>query len=200
MKKILITIFTFGVLSITSAFAQKSPFSYSYIQAGYSSGNIKVGGLSLKTNSPGLGLSITTSDRTFIAGSISSGKISIGGSSVNIDNRDIGFGVRTPISDSTDLVGMISYVSSTLSNNGAWITETGYSLDAYLRHALSEKVELASGVGLAVTGSERTQTTSAFIGARFKVSDGFSIGVNGSSAKNNTATSSGLGVIGRVEY
>lgn len=200
MKKTLITIFTIGVISTTSAFAQKSPFSYSYIQAGYSSGNINVGGLSLKTNSPSIGLSVATSDRTFITGSIGKGTIKLGASSANIDNRSLGFGLRTPISTATDLVGTISYIRTTLSSEGEWVYSTGYSLDAYIRHAVNQNVELAAGVGLGITGSERIQTTSAFVGARFKVSDGFSIGVNGTSAKNNTATSSALGISGRIEY
>lgn len=204
MKKAIITLSTAAVLS-TSAFAQNSPaqnspFSYSYIQAGYSSGTVDVAGVSLNTSGTSLAASVATSETTFITGSLGSGTIKVGGISANLDDWSIGFGGRMPLSTTTDLVGSVSYLSNTLSANGGWIKETGYGLNAGVRHALGEMVEVGAGAGLAITGSDRVQTTSFGIVGRFKVSKGFSIGGGYSVARNDAATSRGFGINGRLEF
>ena len=105
-----------------------------------------------------------------------------------------------PVSTTTDLVGSVSYLSSMLSDSGGWIKVTGYGLNAGVRHALGEMVELGAGAGLAITGDDRVQTTSFNIGGRFKVSKGFSIGAGYSVARNDASTSSGFGINGRAEF
>lgn len=193
-------IFVLSVLCPISAFASESPFSYNFVSAGYSSGSVTVSGTSLDTSGTGLGASIATSDSTFIRGSFGNGSLKVGTATVALDDWSLGFGGRMPLASTTDLVGSLSYVSSTLSYNGAWITSTGYSFDGGLRHALGDKAELAGGVGVAITGSDQIQTTSVNVGARFKVSDGFSLGVGYARSRNTSATSSGFGVNGRVEF
>lgn len=200
MKKVVVTFFTVAILSATSAFAQSSPFSYSYIQAGYGSGTVDVAGVSLNTSGTSLAASVATSEATFITGSFGNGTVKVGGISANLDDWSIGFGGRMPLSTATDLVGSVSYLSTTLSANGGWIKETGLGLNAGVRHALGEMLELGAGAGLAITGSERVQTTSFNFGGRFKVSNGFSIGGGYSVARNDTATSSGFGINGRLEF
>ncbi len=199
MNKAIITFFTAAVLS-TSAFAQSSPFSYSYIQAGYGSGTVDVAGVSLNTSGTSLAASVATSETTFLTGSFGSGTVKVGGVSLDLDDWSIGFGGRMPVSTTTDLVGSVSYLSNTLSYNGSWIRETGYGLNAGVRHSLGEMLELGAGAGLAITGSDRVQTTSFNIGGRFKLSKGFSIGGGYVAAKNDASTSSGFGINGRLEF
>ncbi len=183
-----------------SAFAQDSPFNYNYLQAGYSTGTVTVSSTSYDTSSAGFGASIATSDSTFITGGFSQGTLTVGTASVNLDNWSLGFGGHTSLSEKTDLVGSLSYLSNTVSYNGAWVRTTGYGFDAGIKHAISDKVELVAGAGVSITGDDRIQTTSLNIGSRYKVSNNFSLGVGYATARNTTGTSSGFGISGRLEF
>jgi len=182
-----------------SAFAEDSPFKYNYLQAGYSTGTMTVSS-TYNTSSTGIGASIATSDSTFITGGLSQGTLTVGTASVNLDSSSIGFGGHMSLAEKTDLVGSLSYLSSTASYNGAWVTATGYSFDGGIRHAISDMVELVAGAGVSITGDDQVQTTSFNLGARYKFSNSFSIGVGYAKASNTTATSSGFGVSGRLEF
>jgi hypothetical protein len=183
-----------------SAFAQESPFNYNYLQAGYSTGTVTASSNSYNTSSAGIGASIATSDSSFIIGGISQGTLTVGSASINLDNWSIGFGGHMGLSEKTDLVGSLSYLSNTLSQNGAWVRTTGYGFGAEIKHAISDKVELFTGVGVSITGDDRVQTTNFNLGGRYKISNNFSFGVGYATARNTTATSSGFGISGRLEF
>jgi hypothetical protein len=183
-----------------SAFAQDSPFNYNYLQAGYSTGTVTVSSASYNTSSASIGGSIATSESTFVLGNFSNGTLTVGTASVNLDSSTIGFGGHMSLSEKTDLVGSLSYLSSTMSYNGSWVTTTGYGFDGGIKHAVSDKVELVAGAGLSITGDDRVQTTNISLGTRFKVSNSFSLGAGYVNARNTTASSRGFGVSGRVEF
>jgi hypothetical protein len=200
MKTSIKNIFFLCIFSSVSAFAENSPFNYNSLQAGYSSGSVTVSGVSYNTSGTNLGASLATSDTTFITGGISQGTLNVGSASVDLDAWSFGFGGHLSLSDKTDLVGALSYLSNTVSLNGSWVKTTGYGFDGAIKHAVSDKLELVAGAGLSITGSDNVETTSLNIGARFKVSKDFSIGVSYGSASNTSGSSTAFGGTGRFEF
>jgi len=200
MKNLIKALLFLSFVNPIYATAQDSQFNYNSLQAGYSSGTIKVNGASINTSGTTFAGTFATSKNTFITGSVGTGTLNEGGVSVDLNNSSFGFGVNSSLSEKTDLVGSLSAVSSTLSLNGSWITSTGYSFDGAIRHALSDKVELVAGAGLSITGSDQLRTTSTYLGPRFKVSKEFTLGFNYGNSSNTYATSSGFGGFVRLDF
>jgi hypothetical protein len=199
MKKI-ITIIGFGLI-ITGASAQeKSPFSYNSISAGYQSGTINLStGTNWNTTGFSFGGTAAINDSMFLGGSLANGTAKRNGVSVDQNAYSFGLGGHTALSNQTDLVGSASYISSRASIYGYSYTVTGLGFDLGLRHALTEKLEINGGVGLTILGSDRTQTSSANIGLRYKLADKFSIGVNYTGSNSDGGTSQGVMGILRVD-
>jgi len=199
MKKSLIAACVGGLLA-AGAHAQESPFSYSFVQAGFSSGTTEVVGLKFDTTALSLGGSVALGSHAFLTGSVSDGTAKLGGISINQNVTSVGLGGHFPLGSQTDALGAISYLRGKAAALGYWSIVTGLGFDLGLRHAVTDRLEINGGLGLYVLGSERVQTTGFSVGARYKVAKQVSLGVGYSASSNSAESSSGFGASVRFEF
>jgi len=184
----------------TSVFAQKSPFSYNYVEAGYGFGTIEVLGASFDTTGFGVSGSASLNDSIFLGGSFTDGQAKLNGVTINQDTWTLGVGARLPAGQSTDFVSTISYINSRLSALGAAETVTGYGVDIGLRHLVGEKVELSAGVGMSILGDDNERTTDFSAGLRFRVSKEASVGISYTAANADGGDSRTTLISARLEF
>jgi hypothetical protein len=209
MKSILKAVAVTSSLAVAQvAFAQKastsqlSPFSYSYIQAGYGSASLKTDGASSVTlDGFNISGSVALNETVFAIGSYqdSSGKVS--GVTISVDSWSLGAGMRFPIAPSTDLVGTFSYINQkTGSSGGSSETTTGYSGDVGFRHLLSEAVEVNGTVGMTIAGDDNDRQTDWGLGVLVKVSKQSSVGLAYQGSSFDGGSSSLVGAAIRFEF
>jgi hypothetical protein len=187
-----------GTLLTTAAQAQQNPFSYNFIQAGYSIGTVKVDLVPGSVDTSGYGVSASglVSENIFLTGSYGTQELKYDSLSGDQDQWTLGLGYRTPINSQTDLVGLISYIST----DGDLGQYTGGSIDLGVRHALSESLELNGSVGLIILGEDNDRTIGATVGLRYKVAQNTSIGLSVSASDNDGGSGTSGGLSARFEF
>lgn len=175
-------------------------FSYSYLQVGYSTGDVNVGGLKVDSSGLAFSASAPINDTLYVVGGYANQELSLGNLSVDGDSFNIGVGARTSINQNTDLTTTLSYVSTETNVYGLVDKATGYELDFGVRHKVNDSFELLGGFGFTSAGSPKINTTSVSIGGRYKVNNNLSVGAGYSYATNEDADARGIVVATRFEF
>jgi len=180
--------------------AMAENFSYDYIQAAYSTGDVKVSGSTVDTSGVGFSTSFSINDSFHIMAGVANQDLEYGSLNADVDSFNVGIGARTSISSTTDLTGSVSYISNETTVMGFVDKATGYGVDLGVRHKLSDTLELLAGVGYTSVGSPKIGTTSVSFGGRYKLDKNFSIGAGYSFATNNGADGKNFLVAARFEF
>jgi len=158
-----------SALFASTAYAQKAPFSYDYVEATYEMGEADLGnGNDLTISSFGVNVSKSLNDTFFVAGSATYNDVDDAG---HFENYSLGLGGKISVTNSTDLVGQIAYTY--------WDMDEGINgvLAAVgIRHKLADAVEVNGGY--AHTELEDGSFGAFVVGLRYKFSDSFSAGLN----------------------
>lgn len=156
----------------TSAYAEG--FDYDYFDLGY--GRMDIDGINLDGDGFSLGGSVTITDNVHAFASYMSADFDFG---VDATAYSIGVGYNTPMSDTIDFVGRVSYEKAEVSAGVIGADEDGFGVSAGLRFAASEDLEFNASLAYVDLGSGSGETAIG-IGFLYDLSDKIAFGLNGS--------------------
>jgi hypothetical protein len=140
----------FNLLAVNAVFAQTSPLSYDYAEAGYGQGEI----LNEDFSFIDLGASYSLNESLFVAGSYSDGETDDnygpGFGEIEVSSYNIGLGFHTPLNQKIDLVMSGSYISSEIEFGRFSDDADGLDLAGGLRFKATDQLELNAFVDYAV--------------------------------------------------
>ncbi len=174
------------VLASTLVWAQEP--SYSYIQASYVHIELDNDFGDVDGNGFAAGGSIPINDQWHVFAGYSSSDFDF---SIDLDEFSIGGGWHTPISDNTDFVAEVAYVSADASANGFSVDDDGLGLSVGIRSMVQEDLELFAAISHVELDSAG-DGTSIGGGAWYTVSGNLAVGL--SASFDDDATGIGLGI------
>lgn len=172
VKKLLVG--TALVFALSPALA--GDLSYNYVELGYQKAELDDNLAGFDVDGDGFGIrgAFEVSENWFITASYSALEFDFG---VDLDQLSFGGGYHTAISDRTDLVVTLSYLSAEVSASGfGSVDEDGYGASVGLRSMLSDQLELHAGIGYSDLG-DGADGTAFSGGALYSFTDNFALGL-----------------------
>jgi len=165
--------------------ANAGSFSYNYVQLGYSSSETKVAGVDIDGSGYGIAGSLALNDTFFVTGAAAHSELDIPQSN-NAKVYGLTIGARTALSDKVDAYASLSAIRGETKVLNLSRSDTGYGLDAGLRFAATDKLEL--GLDLGTADVFDVNSTSFGVSAKYKLTDKVSAGIGyTSSSEDSTA-------------
>ena len=166
--------------------------SYSYVEAAYIDTEIEVGSTDVDGDGIGLTGSAALNDTVFLTASYGTQDFDFG---IDLDQWSVGVGAHTPLSDSVDLVGSISYVDAEVDTSFGSADDDGYLLTAGVRAQVAPNVELEGGISF-IDLDESGDETALVFGGRYYFTEQFAVGAGVSIADDTT----GWNIGARLEF
>jgi len=155
-------------------FAFADDFNYTYLQISY--GNVDLDGVSVDGDGLGIDGSFGITENLNIVGGYQTADFD---SLVDADEWFIGLGVHTPISETLDVVGSVSYIDVEIDVLGFPVAaDDGFGLSVGLRAAVTSKVEVDAGISY-VDLSDSGDDTGFGAGVLYNFTEMFSVGLSG---------------------
>lgn len=164
----------FFVVFTLAATAAAEDLNYTFLQGSFERVEIDASGF--EGDTLGLNGSYALSDNVHIFGGFGLTDFDL---DVERTSLDIGIGYNTPISETVDLVGTLSYVSQEFDAPGQTsIDDNGYGLGLGLRAVLSESIEVNGGLEY-IDLNDFGDDTAFVAGLRYHLNDMVSFGLGG---------------------
>jgi len=184
MKTKLLATLSIAALASMVSMAQASEFSYNYVEGTYQDIDADgINGDSYKlSGSYGINPSIN------VIAEYTDGQLDnpLGGSDLEFDQTVVGLGYHTEVSNKTDFTANIKLVDQ---NSDVAGDDTGYGVGVGIRHMLTNKIEVGSGIDY-VDVSDIGNTTFN-INSRYHLNDKLSFGLSYSTSEENSDIISG---------
>ena len=145
-------------------------FSYSYVEAGYISGE------SNGRDGNGLNLFGTLALLDELHGFASYSTQSFDGN-VDVDFFQAGIGLNMPVRQDLDFIGRISFVTVDVKGPGFRVDDNGYALNFSLRTRVADQLELSGGFNYQDL-DQGGEDTSITIGARYYLKSNIALGLD----------------------
>lgn len=181
----------FVALLSLSAAAAADGLDYSYFQGSYS--QIEFDDIDVDGDGFGLSGSYALGDRFAVIGGFGKGDLDF---DVETTEFEVGGLFHTPLSDSVDFVGTLTYVSVEVDVPGfGSADDDGFGLGAGLRAMATPQVELHGGISY-VDLNDSGDDTGFGAGVRYHFTEAFSAGLAGSWGDD----ASSYGISGRIAF
>lgn len=167
---------TLIVLSLAfAASASAENFNYNYLSAGF--GTLEFDDINVDGNGFTLDGSYAISDSLHVFAGYDTAGLDLG---VDANTWNAGIGYNTSVSDKIDMVARLSYeyIEIDVPAVGS-VDDNGLGLGIGLRYAANEEVELNAGIDY-VDYSDGGDDTAFALGGRYKFTEEFSVGLDGS--------------------
>ncbi len=182
----------FGCLMAMSALqANAQDINYTFVEAGFSTLEYDVGPLNVDGDGFDLVGSLALTDILFLTASFSDTEFDF-----NIDATEAGVGIggHTPLSEQTDLFGVISLVDAEIGSND----ESGYGFDLGVRHLFNSQLEFEGGFGYQDVYDE--SGTSINVGGRYHFENAVSAAVSYTNTEVDDNDISGIRISIRLNF
>lgn len=118
--------------------------SYNFVEAGYESVDIDVGGGSIDGDGYGIGGSFEINNDVFVFAGYAKASFDF---NVDFTTMEVGAGWHTGLTDQTDFLATLAYVNGEVDSGGfGAYDDNGYGASIGLRHNLSDAVELYGSI------------------------------------------------------
>jgi len=158
---------------LSPAFA--SDLSYNFVEIGYVDAELDDGvpGFSFDGDGFGIGGSFEVGENWFVAANYSTLGFDFG---IDLDQFSVGGGYYFGMSERTDLVATLSYLSAEISASGFGSDNAdGYGVSIGVRSMLTDNVELNGSIGYSDLG-DGADGTAFSAGALYSFTDNFALG------------------------
>jgi Outer membrane protein beta-barrel domain len=162
-----------GLFSLSGA-ALAEDFDYSFVQASY--GQVEFDDVDVDGDALGIGGSFALSERFHVFGSYETADFDGG---VDFNGFETGLGFNSPLSETVDFIGQVSYVNAEFEGPGGSVDDNGYGLGVGLRAMLTPVLEVDGGISYVDYGGGSDGDTGFGAGFLYHFTESVAVGLSG---------------------